>query len=74
MEKCYKKTLTDFLCEIASGQGVQTFQVPCGAGDNCQERNYHNSVYTLHGQILEVVLSARYLGLTSPATYLGTPT
>ena len=33
-----------------------------------------NTVYTLHGQILEVGTSARYLGLTSPVAYLGTPT
>ena len=33
-----------------------------------------NTVYTLHGQILEVVTSAKYLGLTSPVAYLGTPT
>ena len=30
-----------------------------------------NSVYTLNGQILKVVTSARYLGLTSPGAYLG---
>ena len=33
-----------------------------------------NTVYTLHGQILEVVTSAKYLGLTSSVSYLGTPT
>ena len=33
-----------------------------------------NTVYTLHGQILEVVTSAKYLGLTSPVAYLGTST
>ena len=31
-----------------------------------------NTVYTLHGQILEVVIST--WGLTSPVAYLGTPT
>ena len=33
-----------------------------------------NTVYTLHCEILEVVTSARYLGLTSPVAYLGTLT
>ena len=33
-----------------------------------------NTVYTLYGQILEIVTSAKYLGLTSPVAYLRTPT
>ena len=33
-----------------------------------------NTVYTLHGQILEVVASTRYLGLISPVAFPGTPT
>ena len=33
-----------------------------------------NTVYTLHGQILEVVTSAKYLGVASPVAYLGTLT
>ena len=37
-------------------------------------RKVINTVYTLHGRILEVVTSARYLGWTYPAAYPGTPT
>ena len=37
-------------------------------------RNIINTVYTLHGQILEVVTSAKYWGLISPVAYPGTPT
>ena len=33
-----------------------------------------NTVYMLHGQVLEVVTSARYLGLISPMSCPGTPT
>ena len=33
-----------------------------------------NSVYSLHGQILEVGTSAKYLGLISMVAYLGTLT
>ena len=33
-----------------------------------------NTVYRLHGQVLEVVTSAKYLGLVSPVAYPGTPT
>ena len=33
-----------------------------------------NTVYTLHGQILEVVTSAKYFELTSSVAHLGTPT
>ena len=33
-----------------------------------------NTVYSLLGQILEIVTSARYFGLTSPVAYLGTLT
>ena len=33
-----------------------------------------NTVYTLHGQILEVVTVLSTWGLTSPVAYLGTPT
>ena len=35
--------------------------MPGGTSDNCQK--VINTVYTLHGQILEVVTSARYLGV-----------
>ena len=30
-----------------------------------------NTVYILHGQVLEVVASAKYLGLISPVVYRG---
>ena len=32
-----------------------------------------NIVYSLHGQVLEVVTSAKYLGLTFPVAYPGIP-
>ena len=35
--------------------------MPSGAGDNCGKKVI-NSLYTLLGQVLEVVTSARYLG------------
>ena len=37
-------------------------------------KNLINTAYTLHGQILEVVTCAKYLGLISPVAYPGTPT
>ena len=37
-------------------------------------RTLYNIAYTLHGQVLEVVTSAKYLGLTFPVAYPGIPT
>ena len=37
-------------------------------------RDIINTVYILHGQVLKVVTSAKYLRLISPMAYRGTPT
>ena len=49
------------------GHGVQPL-----LGDDSQI--VFNTVYTLHGHVLEVVTSAKYLGLMSLVAYPGTPT
>ena len=43
-----------------------------GGTDDNSQANF-NTLYSLHGQVLAVVTSAKYLGLISPVAYTETP-
>ena len=59
MEKCYKQTWTDYLCGRSGGTWCST---PLSARV-ITAMYIINTVYILHGQVLEVVTSAKYLGV-----------
>ena len=46
----------------------------CVPGGTREDNLEINTWYTLHGQVLEVVTSAKYLGIDKSSGYPGTPT
>ena len=61
MEQCYKMIWTDYLCGRASGTEFNPSK--CQVIRATTARKAINTVFRLHGQVLDVVTSAKYLGV-----------